>query len=249
MSLRNLGKNLVVDLLMRFGYELKISDAPLRGYSTFLTQCRQRGLQVNTVFDAGVGMGTPWLYETFSDKKIVLFESLNRFAPVIEALRSKYDLEAHATALGDEPGEADMEVPREFATSASLKKHGRALLEAIERQGVARTYETETIRISRLDDLNTYEAPYLLKIDVEGYELELLKGAKKTLEETGLIVVETSLIERYENGCTLLDVANFLDARGFVLYEIVEMGVRTHAAPVAFLDAAFVPKTSVLRVL
>ena len=121
--------------------------------------------------------------------------------------------------------------------------------EVIERQGVRLTYETETIRISRLDDLNTYEAPYLLKIDVEGYELELLKGAEKTLEDTGLIVVETSLIERYENGCTFLDVANFLDARGFALYEIVEMGVRTHAAPVAFLDAAFVPKTSVLRVL
>lgn len=249
LSLRTFGKDVVAHLVGRFGYELKIREAPLRDFPEFLAQCRARGLRAATVFDAGVGTGTPWLYEAFADSKIVLFEPLSRFCSVIEELKTRYDIEAHATALGDETGQIEISVPQHFATSASMKRYRPNFLDAIERRDGEWTFETETIQIARLDDLNTYEAPFVLKIDVEGFELELLQGATKTLERTELIIVEASLIERYENGSTLLDVANFLDQHGFALYEIVDMGTRDNRGVVGYVDAAFVPKGSALRAL
>jgi len=246
-SLKGFGRRTLATLVERFGYELKVKAAPLRGYTTFLEQCKKRGLAISTVLDAGVGMGTPWLYECFPSSKIVLFEPQRQFLSVMEALRQRYDVEYHVTALGARQGEAEINIPREFVTAASLKTHSKNLLLAIRREGLRRTYETEKVPISTLDTLNTYAPAYLLKIDVEGSELAVLHGAERTLKNTALLIVETSLVERYEDGCTFIDVANFLDAHGFALYEIVEMGVRTSSAPVAFLDAAFVPKKSHLR--
>lgn len=56
------------------------------------------------------------------------------------------------------------------------------------------------ISIDTLDNVLENQSPILLKIDVEGFETEVLKGAKKTLQEPGLkaIIIELNgLSERY----------------------------------------------------
>ena len=249
MPFRRAGKTVLSHLLNRYGYTIQPKDAPLRGFEVFLEQCKARGLTVATVFDAGVGMGTPWLYEAFPESKHVLFEPLERFVPIMEKLKGEYDVEYHRTALGSHSEQVEIHVPREFATSASLKTHSQVLLSAISRSGTPRTYDHEMVSVSKLDDLNEYEPRYLLKIDVEGSELDVLMGAERTLQETELVVVESSLAERYDDGCTFADVVRFMDTHGFALYEIVDMGTRSVTAPVAYLDAAFVPKGSKLRAL
>ena len=40
--------------------------ATVRGYSDFLAFAATRGVDPKTVFDVGVGFGTPWLYEAFA---------------------------------------------------------------------------------------------------------------------------------------------------------------------------------------
>jgi hypothetical protein len=50
---------------------------------------------------------------------------------------------------------------------------------------------------------------------VQGYELEVLKGARKTLPQIQRLVCEVNLDEVYE-GCALVDeVDAFLDEHGF----------------------------------
>ena len=46
----------------------------------------------------------------------------------------------------------------------------------------------------------------MLKIDTQGYELEVLKGAARTLDRIDYILVETSFVPLYEGQ------ANFRDA-------------------------------------
>lgn len=70
------------------------------------------------------------------------------------------------------------------------------------------------IEIRRLDDLGY--APFLVKIDVEGHELELVKGGIKTLSKTPFVIIETcdhlseikNLLHNHE--CIKLTIIDYL---------------------------------------
>lgn len=60
----------------------------------------------------------------------------------------------------------------------------------------------------------------LLKIDTQGYELEVLKGASKTLLNTNVVLLEVSMLNIY-NGAPLVDeTILFMRNNGFFLYDI-----------------------------
>lgn len=47
------------------------------------------------------------------------------------------------------------------------------------------------VRLTPLDDIVGNRTPTMIKMDVEGYEAEVLKGAQKTLQKASLVAVET----------------------------------------------------------
>jgi hypothetical protein len=74
--------------------------------------------------------------------------------------------------------------------------------------------ETKTVEVHTLDDY--YDPQYnFLNIDVQGYELEVLKGASKTLANIDAMILEVNRDEVYE-GCPMIeDIDNFLKGFGF----------------------------------
>src|SRR5207244_3629261 len=62
------------------------------------------------------------------------------------------------------------------------------------------------VEVRTLDDFFadlTASGNIFLKADVQGYEMELLKGARSTLERCSLLQLERSLVPLYENASTL----------------------------------------------
>ncbi len=55
----------------------------------------------------------------------------------------------------------------------------------------------------------------LLKIDVQGYELQVLKGAERILHQISLVLVETSFQPLYEGQCSFEQVYDFMKTHGF----------------------------------
>lgn len=70
-------------------------------------------------------------------------------------------------------------------------------------------------QILKLNPLNT-----LLKIDVQGYEMEVLRGAKNTLSEIPFCYLEISLIPLYKEEVTFLPMLNFLLDSGHSMIDI-----------------------------
>jgi hypothetical protein len=60
-------------------------------------------------------------------------------------------------------------------------------------------------------------SPALLKLDVQGYELEALKGCEDLLDRFENVYVECSFVELYANQASASEVANYLHRHGFVL--------------------------------
>ena len=84
--------------------------------------------------------------------------------------------------------------------------------------------ETRSVPIEMLDDVIgglDLPQPYLLKVDTEGWELEVLKGAAETLKHTSVLITETSVAPRFVDGYRCIDLLNVVSDLGFDLETIL----------------------------
>lgn len=87
-------------------------------------------------------------------------------------------------------------------------------------------------------------SPAILKLDVQGYEIEVLRGATRTLEAVEVVVLETAVVQ-YNAGAPLTaEVMGFMHSLGFVVFDMLEVH-HSHGAVVQ-LDFAFVKRGSQL---
>ena len=60
-------------------------------------------------------------------------------------------------------------------------------------------------------DISKLEKPLLTKLDIQGYELEALKGFGNLLQDNDYILVEVSFQEIYKNQPFANEIINFLN--------------------------------------
>jgi hypothetical protein len=79
-----------------------------------------------------------------------------------------------------------------------------------------------------------------LKIDVQGYELEVLRGATNSLQAFEAVLLEVAIIEINEGAPLLHEVTTFMAARGFIASEICEIHRRPLDKAMSQIDVIFV---------
>lgn len=80
--------------------------------------------------------------------------------------------------------------------------------------------EKEEVDMVRLDDFIKTPKDYnFMNIDVQGYELEVLKGSKELLKNIDYIIVEINRAEVYENCPMVEELQSFLSEYNFELVE------------------------------
>ncbi len=96
---------------------------------------------------------------------------------------------------------------------------------SLEAEPKTRTTHTEKIRITTIDSFFSSDGPFdkeiLLKLDIQGYELEALKGALQSLSAIKLIQSELSFTRLYDGGPLYDEVVAFLNQQGFEIFTII----------------------------
>jgi FkbM family methyltransferase len=132
-------------------------------------------------------------------------------------------------ALGNEKG--TLRIGRETATGASTDN---AYTEA-SATGLSRSLEWTSVPVKRLDDVIESFSPTqidLIKMDVEGAELDVLRGSLQTLQKYRPIIYgEFNLALRSSSGETFADVAQIM---GGLDYQCLAFKARLQLVPVAY---------------
>jgi FkbM family methyltransferase len=101
-----------------------------------------------------------------------------------------------------------------------------------------------TVEVTTLDDYcasKGIESIGILKTDAQGYDLEVLKGAKKLLEagRISLILTEILFADMYKDSARIEDIFRFMREHRFKLSTFYNWHYRRHAVA-GFCDALFV---------
>ena len=120
------------------------------------------------------------------------------------------------------------------------------LTEQAKRQTTKATFQMRTC-----DDIVQKEfggsGPDFLKLDVQGYELEVLKGAVTTMQSLDVILAEVNLLDIHREVPLLAETVSWLASRNWVAYDICSLIRRPLDRALWQADMLFVPAKSPLR--
>ena len=172
-----------------------------------------------TVIDVGANKGQFTLYarHRFPRAKVYSIEPLGGPRSKVQRLfANDSQVEILSFAAGSEAGSATIDVASSDDSSSLL--HQTSL--QAERFPGTGVRGTEEVEVRALDDVLSSEqlpGPVLLKIDVQGFEIEVLKGSEATKGQIDTILVEASFVEFYAGQPLFEQVYGFLTEHNFRL--------------------------------
>lgn len=220
-------KNIIKKILGVFGKELRGLDSPTRSFKSGLIKVKENIENPRTIIDIGAASGTEDLYNVFKmkDYSYMLVEANPKW---------KESLKVFSEAIIENVfcGEKDLEVE----ISDDGNKSSR----------YGNSGNKIKVPVKKLDDLiykNNLEAPFFIKIDVEGSEIDVLKGATETLKKTEAIIAEAWVVPRIKGTPKISDLVSFMLQHDFVIFDIVA-GANDNKRYLRQVDLIFVKSTS-----
>lgn len=176
-----------------------------------LTLLRDRGFRPATVIDVGAQTGTPPLYEVFPDAHHVLIEPVAENEPALQALCGQLrSAEYRIAAVTSRDGMVPLAVSDD------------RLYSSVVREGTNGPPGLRSVPGLSLDTLcaeGRYGGPMLVKIDVDGLELDVLAGAVSLMRPDAVFVIEATVAG---NDARLPPILGAMAPHGFQLWDIVD---------------------------
>lgn len=233
----------VKKLFNKFGVEITRKwNSPTGDMPSFLSDLKKRGFKCTTVLDVGAYKG--WFSylaaDIFPDATYYLFEPLIEMQEELNSFCREYPKAKYfSIALGPADGSLSLRTFRDLKWSGFMevdipKKEERT---------------PRIVEVKKIDTLlkeNKIQIPDLMKIDVQGYELEVLKGAETLFGKTEVFILETSLHNKHPSFPLFADVVAFMHERNYVVFDFPGF-LRQRDSSLIECDVCFVKRDSALR--
>ncbi len=204
--------------LQRLGYDVIALGQPSPRSSALVRQLALH--QVGCVLDVGANTGQFGLdlRRAGFRGRIISFEPMKQpFSELQRRALQDPNWDCRNTALGSVASNLDIHVSRNSVSSSILPLEARTL----HAEPSVEVIGKEAISVEALDDvfreLVSTNTPCFLKLDVQGYEREVLKGASQVLPQLAGLVLESSLVPLYQGEWLLPDALIEMDKIGYRL--------------------------------
>lgn len=196
-----------------------------------LERCRKRGIKIETVIDIGASNGI-W------SRKCMKYYP-NAHYHLIEAQKQH---------------ENDLKLLKKqhknvnYTISAADKKCGEVFFDANDLLGGVAHEINDDEKLIKIPSTtvdyeinkNTLRSPFLLKLDVHGYELPVFQGAKEALKQTNLIIVEVYNYRIATDSLKFYEMCQYLANLGFEPTEVVDLMQRKYDDTFWQMDIFFI---------
>lgn len=191
------------------------TELELGTFTASLGILAKKGVDYATAIDIGCADGTfflnHWMLGMLPDCVPVNIDANPLYEPSLKAMQETFGGHYVIAAVSDSVGEVTM------TTSAhpywnSLREPGDPYWEKM--QGVSREQiKVPSIVLDQFAAEHRLEPPFLLKLDVQGAEVAALRGGRKLLEETNVVICEADLDDFHA-------INRQLDEAGFDLFDL-----------------------------
>jgi FkbM family methyltransferase len=237
-AIKTLASKAIHPLLRKSAYFLNSKYRYYPSIISTLTYLKLCGFSPSTTIDVGayVGNWTKMFKGIFPDSKVLMIEPLDDKSSILEHVCASYSgsVFLEKKLLGSIDGK-DMSFVQMESGSSVFEKNS----------AFARTYQikTQVSLDALLQSHSLFMAPSFLKLDVQGYELEVLKGATEVLKQTEFVLMEASLIPINRGSPLIFEVMDFMDKRGFRLLDFCSQ-IRKHDGALWQTDLLFIHEGS-----
>jgi FkbM family methyltransferase len=174
---------------------------------------------IKTIIDVGANVGQ-YAYATFTfypDAIIHSFEPVPETFAQLKLNTHKIEkIKVYSCALGDSEGTIDFFQNEHSHASSALE----VSIEQKEALPETKNYKKIQVPVHKLDDFDfgvSLEKPILLKMDVQGFEMQVLQGGNNFLKSVEYILLEMSFVQMYKNEPLFDEMHQYIKEKGFVL--------------------------------
>lgn len=183
---------------------------------------------------AYVGKWSINVLEVYPNAKILMVEAQSDKVPYLEEIKKRYPTTDYAISLlSAVDGVVMLFEENETASHIAFREEA-----GIQYKKMA----TQTLDM--LAAVKQFPLPDLLKLDVQGHEMEVLKGAKNCLAHATVCLLEITLLNLGDDTPLLVEMIAFMDQNGFQVYDISQLMRRPFDNALYQIDLFFVKKNS-----
>lgn len=246
-SIKEITKKQAKKLISLFGYKIYPKNCLNCPSHQLITSINYLG--VDTIIDIGANKGQfgELVYEAGFRGKIISFEPLKTAHEALLKLIPRYPnwVVAKPMAIGKSSKEEYINVCSRSSCSSiltMLKEHKDALPNL-------QTTHQEKIFIQSLDNVLEIYLPkykdtkYLIKIDVQGYEWNVILGAQQSLKSATAVFCEVSLKPLFETQKLWMDIITYLEKLDFKIWAIQKAFINEQRGEDLQLNILFVKNT------
>ena len=183
-----------------------------------LVTLKEKGYNPDTILDIGAhhGSWTNHMRNIYGDSNYYLFEGIDYHE--LHQFNNNEKVKVFNVLLNDKKDEVNWYQMKNTGDSIFREKtHHFANCEVIKRS----TIDLDSLIVEK--NILHESKNILMKIDCQGAEIPILKGATKILNKTDFIVLEIPLFGQYNEGVpNFLEHITFMDNIGFVVYDILD---------------------------
>ncbi len=176
--------------------------------------------RIATVIDVGVGHnGSAFLYKRFPDAFFISIDPLREAQEAVNRHLGRNNNHFILAAVGMTKKIIEFHVSRTPSRTS--------LLQRTRHDDHSTPTETRHAQMDRLDNLLQdfeMDRPVLLKVDIEGYELDCLKSGDETVKKVDYIILELPLTNNFQETYHFSQVIAFLGERKFEPFQVLKAG-------------------------